>query len=125
MKNDSGMTVTGDRVLIRPFKIEETSPSGLVIPEMVKDREQVAAQYGVLVGIGPGAEDAPELDGIDVGDTVIFPKYQSAEFKFDEERYWIMKVTSILGKTERLPDFFIRGAESSLSVFGSNSPIAS
>ncbi len=118
MKNESGLMVTGDKVLVRPVKVEEKTSGGIVLPSMSQDKEQMAQQMGYLVGIGAAAVGRSELDGIALGDLVLFPRYPGQEFPVAGERYWIMRVDAILGKATRLPDYVIRGAESSLSVFG-------
>ena len=124
MRNDSGLTVTGDKVLIRPFKVEEKTAGGIVLPQASQVKEQMAQQVGQLVAVGDAALRAPELQGINLGDFVLFPRYQPAEFEFDGEKYWIMRASSILGKITKLPDYMMRGAESSLAVFGSNKEAA-
>ncbi len=118
MQNESGLIVTGDKVLVKPWKVEEKTAGGIILAESTKEKEQMAQQIGQLVAIGPGAEKAKELIGISLGDAVVFPRYPGAEFFFDGERYWVMRVDSILGKLTKLPDYLLRGAESSLSVFG-------
>ena len=120
MKNDSGLTVTGDKVLVKPFKVEEKTAAGIVLPQMSQDKEQMAQQMGTLVAWGSLAQKAPELEGIQLGDAVLFPKYQGAEFPVDGVRYWVLRSSSILGKATRLPDYVLRGADSSLQVFGVN-----
>ena len=120
MLNISGLTVTGDKVLVKPFKVEEKTAGGIVLPQVSQDKEQMAQQMGTLVEIAAGAKNAPELQGINVGDVVVFPRYQGAEFPIDGVRYWIMRASSILGKATRLPDYVLKGAESSMAVFGAN-----
>jgi chaperonin GroES len=117
MKNESGLMVTGNKVLVRPFKIEEKTVGGIILPQKSQEKEQMAQQMGTLVEIGEYAKSAPELHGIKVGDTVLFPRYQGQEFPIDGVRYWILRVDSILGKVTKLPDYVLRGAESSTDVF--------
>jgi co-chaperonin GroES (HSP10) len=120
MKNESGLQVTGDKVLVRPMKFETKSAAGIIVVDQTKDREEMAQQMGWLVGIGPKALGEPELEGISLGDLVLFPRYQNQMFPVDGEMYWILRVSSILGKATRLPDSVFRGAEGSVQVFGMN-----
>ena len=73
---------------------------------------------------GDQAKDAPELKGITLGDTLLFHRYTGAHFPVDGVDYWIMKSSQILGKATKLPDFVIKGADSSLQHFPANNPLA-
>ena len=53
MKNDSGITPVGDRVLVKADAVEEVTEGGIVIPQQAKDRHQVSACYGYIVAVGP------------------------------------------------------------------------
>lgn len=109
-------------VLVRLHKVEEKTAGGILLPQAAQDKEQLAQQIGTLVGWGKQAKNAPELDGIELGDTVFFHRYTGAHFPVDGVDFWVMKATQILGKTTRLPDFMLKGAESTASVFGVNVP---
>ena len=120
IKNDSGLTVTGDKVLIAPMVVEEKTSGGIVLPAMSLEKEQLAQQMGVLLAMGSVAVGAPELEGIAVGDVVLFPRYRGQDYPVDGVRYWIMYAKDILGRCDKLPDSVIRGARSSVEVFGIN-----
>ena len=89
----------GDRVVIQPAGREETTKSGIVIPDTAKEKPQ----RGSVIAIGKGRRDE---DGdripmdVEVGDTVLFAKYAGAEFKFEEEEYLILSEKDILAKVE-------------------------
>ena len=54
--NKSGIYPSGNRVLIKPDEIkEEVTPSGIVLPDQVKDRHELAQKTGTLVAVGPDA----------------------------------------------------------------------
>jgi chaperonin GroES len=85
----------GDRVVVKPAGREETTKSGLVLPDTAKEKPQ----KGTIVAAGPGRRDDDgdriELD-VKVGDTVLFAKYAGTEFKLDEEDLLILAEKDIL-----------------------------
>lgn len=87
----------GDRVVVQPASREETTKSGLVIPDTAKEKPQ----RGTVVAVGAGRKDD---DGdriamdVEVGDTVLFAKYAGTEFKLDDEEYLILSEKDILAK---------------------------
>lgn len=85
----------GDRVVVEPVEQEETTASGLVLPETAKEKPQ----KGVIVAAGPGArDDDGKRVGLDVaeGDTVLFAKYAGTEFKIDGKKLLILKESDLL-----------------------------
>ena len=87
----------GDRVVVRPAGREETTKSGIVIPDTAKEKPQ----RGTIIAVGKGRRDD---DGdripmdVSVGDTVLFAKYAGTEFKFEDEEYLILSEKDILAK---------------------------
>jgi chaperonin GroES len=87
----------GDRVVVQPASREETTKSGLVIPDTAKEKPQ----RGTVIAVGAGRKDD---DGdripvdVEVGDTVLFAKYAGTEFKLDDEEYLILSEKDILAK---------------------------
>ena len=87
----------GDRVVVKPASREETTKSGLVIPDTAKEKPQ----RGTVVAVGAGRKDD---DGdripmdVEVGDTVLFAKYAGTEFKLEDEDYLILSEKDILAK---------------------------
>lgn len=53
--NKSGIIPQGDRVLLKPDQIEETTAGGIVIPASERDKHQMAQVTGVVVDIGSDA----------------------------------------------------------------------
>ncbi len=51
--NSSGIYPTGNRVLVKPDKIDDTTDGGIYIPQSVTDRHQQSATYGTVVALGP------------------------------------------------------------------------
>lgn len=75
----------GDRVVIEPLEEEQTTASGIVLPETAKEKPQ----RGKVLAVGPGSRDKDgnlvPLD-VKVGDVVLFAKYAGTEFKIDATR---------------------------------------
>jgi len=86
----------GDRVVVEPIEQEDTTVSGLLLPETAKEKPQ----QGKVIAAGKGRRDDSgkliELD-VAVGDKVLFAKYAGTEIKMDGKKLLIMKEADILG----------------------------
>ena len=84
-----------DRVVVRALEAEQTTASGLVIPDTVKEKPQ----EGEVLAVGPGRIDDKgqrvPLD-IAVGDRVIYSKYGGTEVKYGGEDLLILSARDIL-----------------------------
>jgi co-chaperonin GroES (HSP10) len=116
--NRSGLKVRGEFVLVLLPKVSKQSAGGILLPDQITDREMLAQQIGTIVDLGSGAADVLSEDGINVGDVVLFPRYNGQKYPIDDEVYWVMPEKSILGKAERMPNFGLNSAQSSVEVFG-------
>ena len=85
-----------DRVLVTIEEDEQTTASGLVIPDTAKEKPQ----QGKVIAVGPGkrSEQTGEIIPLDVneGDTVLFSKYGGTEVKYGGEEYLILSARDIL-----------------------------
>jgi chaperonin GroES len=85
-----------DRVIVTIDDQEQTTSSGLVIPDTAKEKPQ----QGTVVAVGPGkrSEQTGEPIALDVnaGDTVLFSKYGGTEVKVDGQEYLILSARDIL-----------------------------
>jgi chaperonin GroES len=85
-----------DRIVVKPGEGEETTSSGLVIPDTAKEKPQ----EGTVVAAGPGRwnEDGDGRIALDVkvGDTVIYSKYGGTEVKVDGEEYLVLSARDVL-----------------------------
>jgi len=84
-----------DRVVVRALEAEQTTASGLVIPDTVKEKPQ----EGEVLAVGPGRiDDKGQRVPIDVavGDRVIFSKYGGTEVKYGGEDLLILSARDIL-----------------------------
>ena len=89
-----------DRVLVQPLEAEQTTASGLVIPDTAKEKPQ----EGKVVATGPGrTDDNGKRIPMDVaeGDIVIFSKYGGTEVKYDGNDYLLLNARDILAKVTR------------------------
>jgi len=89
-----------DRVLVQPLEAEQTTASGLVIPDTAKDKPQ----EGKVVAAGPGrTDDNGKRIPMDIaeGDIVIFSKYGGTEVKYDGNEYLLLNARDVLAKVTR------------------------
>ncbi len=85
-----------DRILVKTLDAEQTTASGLVIPDTAKEKPQ----EGEVIAVGPGRfnEDGDERIPLDisVGDKVIYSKYGGTEVKYGGEEYLILSARDVL-----------------------------
>ena len=88
-----------DRVVIKPLEAEQTTASGLVIPDTAKEKPQ----EGEVLAVGPGRfEDGQRLPlDIQVGDKVIYSKYGGTEVKYSGEDYLVLSARDLLAVVEK------------------------
>lgn len=90
----------GDHIIVKAVSAEETSASGIIIPDTV-DKER--SERGEVVAVGPGRE----LDGgkrssmdVQVGNQVLFKKYAPDEVKIDGQEYLVIRMDDIMAIIE-------------------------
>ena len=86
-----------DRIVIRPAQAEETTVSGLVIPDTAKEKPQ----QGEVLAVGPGrVGDDNERVAMEVavGDIVVYSKYGGTEIAVDGEELLILSARDVLAK---------------------------
>src|SRR5215207_8072254 len=89
----------GARALVQIVEREETTASGIVLPDTAKEKPQTAK----VVAVGEGKLDS---DGQRVpvevaqGDVIVFAKYSGTEISLDGEDYMILDADDILGIVE-------------------------
>ena len=85
-----------DRIVVKPLDAEQTTASGLVIPDTAKEKPQ----EGEVLAVGPGRwnEDGDERVPMDVkvGDRVIYSKYGGTEIKHSGQEYLILSARDVL-----------------------------
>jgi len=89
----------GDRVVVKPSQKEETTKSGIVIPDTAKEKPQ----EGTIIAVGAGKltekGDRQPLE-VKEGDKVLFAKYGGTEFKLDGEDLLVLRESDILAVLE-------------------------
>ncbi|HEY7987911.1 MAG TPA: co-chaperone GroES [Lapillicoccus sp.] len=84
-----------DRIVVKSLEAEQTTASGLVIPDTAKEKPQ----EGEVLAVGPGRIDDKgnrvPLD-ISVGDRVIYSKYGGTEIKHKGDEYLILSARDVL-----------------------------
>ncbi len=89
-----------DRIVIRQVEAEQTTASGLVIPDTAKEKPQ----EGEVIAVGPGrVDDNGNRIPVDVkvGDVVIYSRYGGTEVKYDGQEYQILSSRDVLAVVER------------------------
>ena len=89
-----------DRVVVQASEAEETTASGLVIPDTAKEKPQ----QGEVIAVGPGRiSDAGERIALDIsaGDKVVYSKYGGTEIKLGGEEYLILSARDVLAIVEK------------------------
>ncbi len=81
----------GDRLIVSPVEEEETTASGIVLPDTAKEEPQTAE----VVAVG-----AHEDVKVSVGDVVVVRKYSGTEVELDGEEHRIVDAEDILGVVE-------------------------
>ena len=92
---DLKLTPLGDRVVVQPLGREETTKSGIVLPDTAKEKPQ----QGEILAVGAGRLDEKgnrQPLEVKVGDKVLFAKYSGTEVKIDGHEYLILAERDIL-----------------------------
>jgi chaperonin GroES len=85
-----------DRIVVKPGESEETTASGLVIPDTAKEKPQ----QGEVIAVGPGkrSEQTGEIIpiGVSVGDIVLYSKYGGTEVTVDGDDVLVLSARDVL-----------------------------
>ena len=90
----------GDRLIVRAIDEEETTKSGIVLPDTAKEKPQ----KGKVLAVGDGKinEDTGKRVPLDVteGDEVLYSKYGGTEIKVDGEELLVLRESDVLAKIQ-------------------------
>ena len=90
----------GDRVIVKAIEEEETTASGIVLPDTAKEKPQ----RGEVIAVGDGRydEDGEKRIPLDVqaGDKVLYSKYGGTEIKVEGEDLLVLRESDVLAKIE-------------------------
>jgi chaperonin GroES len=87
----------GDRLIVKPIDEEETTASGIVLPDTAKEKPQ----KGKVVAVGDGAilEDGSRRPmDLSEGDEVLYSKYGGTDVVIEDEDLLVLKEMDILAK---------------------------
>ena len=90
-------TPLGERLVIKPIEQEETTSSGLFLPDTAREKPQ----EGEIVAVGDGrmTDEGKRIPmEVKVGDKVIYSKYAGTEYKDGDQEYLILRESDILAK---------------------------
>lgn len=88
------LTPLHDRVIVKPSAAEETTKSGLIIPDTAKEKPQ----RGEVIAVGPGKvgdDGKTVVPSVKIGDSVLYGKYSGTEVTIDDVDYLIMRESDI------------------------------
>ena len=90
-----------DRIVEKPNEAEQTTASGLVIPETAKEKPQ----QGEVLAVGPGrwSDDKGTHTPLDVkvGDTVLYSKYGGTEINVEGKDLLILTSRDVLAIVQK------------------------
>jgi chaperonin GroES len=90
----------GDRLIVKPIDEEETTASGIVLPDTAKEKPQ----KGKVVAVGDGNwdEDGEKRIPLDVaaGDEVLYSKYGGTEITVENDELLVLRESDVLAKVE-------------------------
>ena len=90
-----------DRIVFRTLEAEQTTASGLVIPDTAKEKPQ----EGEVLAVGPGRFDDAGTKrvpiDVKVGDIVLYSKYGGTEVKYGGEEYLVLSARDVLAVIDK------------------------
>ena len=90
-----------DKIVVQTSEAEETTASGLVIPDTAKEKPQ----EGKVISVGPGRFDDAGAKrvpmDVKVGDVVLYSKYGGTEVKYSGEEYLVLSARDVLAIIEK------------------------
>lgn len=77
----------GKRVLVERLEDVKTTASGIIIPDNAKEKPLSGKVLAV----------SSEVEGVSVGDSVVFAKYGGTEVALDGKTYLVLNIDDVLG----------------------------
>ena len=93
-------TPLGERLIVKPLDEEQTTSSGIILPDTAKEKPQ----EGEVVAVGPGrvTDDGARVPmEVQTGDRIIYSKYAGTEYKDEGQDYLILRESDVLAKVDR------------------------
>lgn len=89
----------GDKIILKVLEGEETTASGIVLPDSAKEKSQEAE----VIAVGPGKENEEggrEAMEVKPGDRILFSKYSGTEIKYEGKEYLVVSQRDVLAVFE-------------------------
>ena len=88
----------GDRLIVKPVEEEETTASGIVLPDTAKEKPK----KGKVVAVGDGPIEDGKRRPLDVsaGDEVLYSKYGGTEVTVEDDELLVLRESDVLAKVE-------------------------
>jgi chaperonin GroES len=98
--NHMNLKPLGDRLIVKAVEEEQTTASGLVLPDTAKEKPQ----KGKVIAAGEGRwdDEGEKRIPLDVaeGDEVLYSKYGGTEIKVDGEDLLVLRESDVLAKVQ-------------------------
>lgn len=75
IENNSGLEPLGRAVLVKPYVVEEKTTGGIILPDQVRNKDQLAEQKAVVIAVGKFAWSTEPEPRAQVGDKILFSKW--------------------------------------------------
>lgn len=94
-KSQNNIQPLFDYVLVKPLENTQTTPSGIVLPDTVKEKPQI----GQVMAVGPGTvndhgQKVPML--VKVGQKVLYKKWGGNEVKVGTEEWLLIEQKDVM-----------------------------
>ena len=88
----------GDRLIVKPSEEEETTASGIVLPDTAKEKPQ----KGQVLAVGDGRYEDGKKVPLDVseGDEILYSKYGGTEITVEDDDLLVLRESDVLAKVE-------------------------
>jgi len=92
-------------ILVKPDSVETKTEGGIILPEMLTDKERKAVEVGTVISVGPRAfiDYGRSPDILSKGDKITYARYAGKEVKEGDETYLLVNdidVLALLKETE-------------------------
>jgi len=90
-----------DRIVVEVLEEEQTTASGIVLPDTAKEKPQ----RGKVLAVGKGRYEDGKLIPLDVAvdDEIVFSKYGGTEIKVEGDDVLILRESDVLAKVVKTP----------------------
>lgn len=89
-------------ILVKPKNVETKTEGGIILPEMLTEKERKAVEVGTVVRVGPRAfiDYGRSPDILKEGDVITYARYAGKEIKDNDETYLLVNDIDVLALIE-------------------------